>query len=71
MSFDDLFKKAAQNGGFYYSSFTPKRSNFLKIIAIFIILNFLINGCSLIFNPWSNYYDYWREPYYESDTRAS
>ena len=49
-NFEDLFKRASQNGGFYYN-FTPKRISLLRIIATIIILNFIFNSCGIIFFP--------------------
>lgn len=71
--FEDLFRKAANSGGFYYRRVTPKRFSLFKLIIIFIVLNFLMNSCSLIFNPWNYYYrDDYKQPYYnESETRPS
>ena len=76
--FDDLFKKASQNGGFYYKSYTPRGSSFIsrifRYILIFMIINFIINSCSILFNPWG-YYDYRyynpQNDYQDSETRAS
>lgn len=73
-NFDDLFKQASQNGGFYYRRVTPRRFSILKIIITFMIINFLIQSCSVMFNPYYYYGDYYRsyEPQYsEGDTKAS
>ena len=71
--FEDLFRKAASNGGFYYRRVTPKRFSLFKVIIFFIILNFLINSCSVLFNPWYYYDDhYYRQNGYDqSETRPS
>lgn len=74
--FEDLFKKAAQNGGFYYRNVTPtRRFSLLRIIIIFMIINFLLNSCSVLFNPWYGYGNgYYRESqpqYSEQDSKAS
>lgn len=73
-NFDDLFKQASQNGGFYYRRVTPKRFSFIRIIITFMIINFLLQACSTLFNPYGYYYDNYYEPrqYYDSgDTKAS
>ena len=74
--FEDLFKKAAQNGGFYYRRVTPRRFSFIRLIITFMIINFLLNACSTIFNPWYGYgyYDNYRgnAPQYDySESKAS
>lgn len=74
--FEDLFRKAAQNGGFYYRNVTPRRFSFVRIIITFMLINFLINSCSILFNPWYGYQDYnnyrGNQPQYnETDTKAS
>lgn len=76
--FDDLFKRASQNGGFYYRRVTPRRFSLVKFIIAIIIINFLINSCSVLFNPWGYYYyddgyydNYRQNQYDEKDTRAS
>ena len=73
--FEDLFKNMANNGGFYYKRVTPRRFSLFRLIIAFIILNFLINSCSVLFNPfyYSNYYDgYYRSNGYDqSETRPS
>ena len=75
--FEDLFKKAAQNGGgFYYRNVTPRRFSFLRIIIIFMIINFLLNSCSALFNPWygygnNGYYRDYQPQYSEQDNKAS
>lgn len=71
--FEDLFKKAASNGGFYYKSVRPRRFSLFRFIITIIILNFLINACSMVFNPFYYYGgNYYRQNTYDySDTRAS
>lgn len=73
--FEDLFRRAAQNGGFYYQRVTPKRFGLFRIIAIFLLISFLLNCCSALFNPWSWYgyddYYYYNNQYRQSDTRPS
>ena len=75
-NFDDLFRQMnnMNNGNFYYRQRTVKRFSLLRIIITFILINFLLNSCSRIFNPFY-YYDYYyddnyRQPY-DSETRAS
>ena len=73
--FEDLFRKAAQNGGFYYRRVTPRRFSLFRFIITIIIINFLIRSCSVLFNPWyyGGYYNnYYRDnPYSDSETKAS
>jgi len=73
--FEDLFRRAASNGGFYYRRLTPRRFSLIRFIITMIVINFLINSCSYIFNPWGRYYyddNYYRQsPYAESDKKAS
>lgn len=70
--FEDLFRKASQNGGFYYKRVTPRRFGLIRFIAVFILISFLINSCSAIFNPWYGYSDYYYYyPYSQSETRPS
>lgn len=70
--FEDLFRKAASNGGFYYKSVRPRRFSLFRFIITIILINFLINACSALFNPWYYYGSYYRQnPYSESETRAS
>ena len=71
--FEDLFKRASQNGGFYYRRVTPRFPSLLRIIITIIIINFIINSCQVLFNPWGYYYydNYRSEPYNESETRPS
>ena len=72
--FDDLFKRAANSGGFFYREIRPRRFSLLKLIVYFIILNFLLNACSSIFNPYYYYYDSYnnhRNSYDSSETRPS
>ena len=72
--FEDLFRKAASNGGFYYRRVTPRRFSILRFIITIILINILINACSALFNPFYYYYggNYYRNNPYESrDTRAS
>lgn len=70
--FEDLFRKAASNGGFFYREFRPRRFSLLKFILGLIVINFLINSCSILFNPFY-YYDYERpnRSYDQSETRPS
>ena len=75
--FEDLFKRAAQNGGFYYRNVTPRRFSILRVILIFMIINFLLNSCSAFFNPfyyYGRYYDNGRsneQQYNDSNSKAS
>lgn len=72
--FEDLFRKAASNGGFYYRRVTPRKFSILRFIITIILINILINACSALFNPFYYYYggNYYRNNPYESrDTRAS
>ena len=51
--FDDLFKKASQNGGFYYRTSNNTTSNswifgFLRIIVTIIIISFIFNNCGFL-----------------------
>ena len=69
--FEDLFRKASQNGGFYYKRVTPRGFRLIRFIAVFILISFLINSCSAIFNPWYGYSDYYYYPYSQSETRPS
>lgn len=73
-NFDDLFKNATQNGGFYYRRVTPRRFSLVKWLITIMIINFLINACSALFNPWYGYNDYYyrgNNYYYDSETKAS
>ena len=78
-NFDDLFKQASQNGGFYYKRVTPRRFSLLRFIIYIILLNFIINSCSVLFNPYgyyygNNYYDnyYYRDNQYQNkDTKST
>lgn len=73
--FEDLFRKAASNGGFYYRRVTPRRFSLFRLIIAIIIINFLINSCTVLFNPfyYGGYYDnYYRSNGYDqSETRPS
>lgn len=53
---NDLFRNF-RPGGFTYYSNRPKRSSLLRIIITFLIINMLINSCSIIFNPYRSYYN--------------
>ena len=48
--FDDLFKRASQNGGFYYRNVnvTPKRYSLLRVIITIIIISFIFNNCGFL-----------------------
>ena len=72
-NFDDLFRNMSNNGGFYYRTVKPRRFSLFRFIIAIIIINFLINSCSALFNPWYYYYgDYRQEPQYDSsETRPS
>lgn len=72
-NFDDLFRNMSNNGGFYYRRVKPRRFSLFRFIIAIIIINFLINSCSVLFNPWYYYYDDYREaPQYDnSETRPS
>lgn len=73
--FEDLFKQASSNGGFFYRRVRPRRFSLLRLILTFMIINFLINACSTMFNPYGYYYydDYYRgqNNYYNGETKAS
>lgn len=71
--FEDLFRNAANNGGFYYREVRPRRFSILRLIIGFIILNFLINSCTVLFNPWYFYggYEDTNPGYEQSETRPS
>ena len=73
--FEDLFRRASQNGGFFYTNIRPRRFSLFRFIITIIIINFLINSCSALFNPWynyDNYYgDYYKQQYNDSNTKAS
>lgn len=59
--FEDLFRKAAQsNRGFSYT-FRPKRFSLFRAIITIILINFLINSCGALFNPWYYYGNYYRD----------
>ena len=69
--FEDLFRRASQNGGFYYRRVQPRRFSLFRLIITFIIINFLINACSAIFNPWYGYNYYYDNHYRSNDYRES
>lgn len=72
-NFDDLFRNMSNNGGFYYRRVKPRRFSLFRFIIGIIIINFLINSCSYLFNPWYYYYEDYRTPpqYDSSETRPS
>ena len=49
--FDDLFKKASQNGGFYYrtsNSTTPRIFGLFRLIITIIVISFILNNCGFL-----------------------
>lgn len=72
-NFEDLFRNASNNGRFYYREIRPRRFSLIRFIIGIIIINFLINSCSVLFNPWYYYYDSSpsQPSYNESETRPS
>lgn len=49
--FEDLFKQASQNGGFYYkTSGTPRTRSFslIRLIVLAIILSFILSRCGIV-----------------------
>ena len=72
-NFEDLFRNSSNNGRFYYREIRPRRFSLIRFIIGIIIINFLINSCSVLFNPWYYYYDSSpsQPSYNESETRPS
>lgn len=72
--FEDLFRNAANNGGFFYTNIRPRRFSLFKFLLAMILINFLLNSCSALFNPWYYYDDSYyggNNQYYDSETRPS
>lgn len=69
--FEEFIRKASQNGGFYYKSRPIKGFNILRAILVIMLISFILNSCSSLFNPYYYYYydDY--RPYDYSDVRPS
>ena len=72
-NFDDLFKSFSQNGnGFYYHR-VPRRFSLIRLILTIMIINWLLNSCSVMFNPFGYYYysNNYRDNQYNSETKPS
>ena len=65
--FEDLFRNAANNGGFFYTNIKPRRFSLFKLILAMILINFLLNSCGTLLNPWYYYggYSSYEQPQYQ------
>lgn len=57
--FEDLFRKATQSSNGFSYTFRPKKFSLFRTIITIILINFLINSCGALFNPWYYYGGYY------------